>query len=110
MGRRLPQYPDYVIERARQMWLAGDFAHVIAAACDVRDDRVYGWARAYGWPKRRRGKGGAMQYVQDPTPDEIAERVAEIQARRQLTERNDSARAGIRRYTFTNGHFEGVSG
>ncbi len=82
----------YSVEHLRQLWARGDTYQEIAAALGCKDTTIDHLKRRHGLPNRGRRHG---KPVADPTPDEIAERAAELRTRRRMPE-DAAARVEIR--------------
>lgn len=82
----------YSVEHLRQLWARGDTYQEIAAALGCKATTIDDLKRRHGLPNRGRRQG---RPVADPTPEQIAERAAEVRTRRRMPE-DAAARVEIR--------------
>lgn len=99
----------YDIELLRKLWAAGESCVGIAAALGCSPHYVSALRQKHGLPVRRVQKL-EWQWGEDPTPEEIAERAAEVRARRvEKVPDSRTVRPGIKTYAWHGGRFEGVA-
>lgn len=107
MGKRQSSYD---IDLLRRLWAAGETCEVIAAALGCPSHYVSTLRQRFKLPVRRVQKP-EWQWGEDPTPEQIAERAAEVRARRQQKAPPPRGQhdVGMRCYSWRGDRFEAIA-
>jgi hypothetical protein len=90
----------------KRLWAAGKTHSEIAAALGCSAGYVENLRKRHGLPRRPRCHHGPQE--DDPTPEQIAERAAEIRAKRPGPAEPKTERISVPRYSWDGYRFEGI--